>query len=430
MRAVDRARAAGRMWRGGWTRAVAPTALVACALGSFGCAERCRADDPARDLALQAASQGDAEAMRRLIAQDPGLANARQCAPDATIGRLMAWRTSGGTPSVLHVAARQGHDALVGQLLAAGAAVDAPDADGTTPLHVAAQYGHDEVVRVLLEAGATIDSRRIGRSTSLHLAASHGRFPVVKRLLAAGADPNSREDGDWTPLHRAASDGHESVVRLLLAHGADPRAIDDQGATPFQYAFLYRHVPVAELLAARDPGFSTSNSARAALARAAGDGDAEGVRFLLSKGVDVNSTDRDGLTPLQLAINQWPSPRADRQDPRAIDQRKVVELLLTAGAQVEARGRNGARPLHHAAKFGRVDIAELLLARGAQVDARDEWDWTPLDWAASRGEAAMVEMLLAHGAEVRAKNKARHTPRDESSGNERINALLESYAAK
>ena len=269
------------------------------------------------------------------------------------------------------------------------------------------------------------DSRRIEGLTPLHLAAGFGRFPVTKRLLAAGADPNARESGGWTPLHRAASEGHENVVRLLLTHGADPRAMDDQGATPLEYAVLNRHRTVTELLAARDEGFSTANSSRAALVKAARDGDAEGVRFLISKGVDVNSAWK-GLTPLQHAINPVRPGNADRQDARAMAERTVVELLLTAGANVEVRGKNGRRPLHLAATVGRVDVAELLLARGADVDARDDWGWTPLHVTASQREAAMVKLLLEHGADVNPRNKAGRTPLDEASGDERIETLLKS----
>ena len=367
------------MWQGRWIRAVALTVFGACALGAPGCGERCRTDHLEGGQAFQAAWGGDIEAMRRLIAQDPGLANARQC------------------PA------------------------------GATPLHVAAERGHDDVVRLLLEAGATVDSRRIEGLTPLHLAAGVGRFATVRRLLAAGADPNSRESGGWTPLHRAASQGHDNVVRLLLPLGADPRAMDDQRATPLEYAVLNRHHTATELLASRDAAFSTSDSSRAALAQAARDGDAEDVRFLLSKGVELNSAWK-GLTPLQHAINPRPPGTADRPDARAMEERQVVELLLTAGANVEVRDKNGRRPLHLAASFGRVDVAELLLGRGAEVDARDTWDWTPLHVAASRREAGMVKLLLEHGADVHARNKAGHSPRDETFGDEQIETLLKNHS--
>jgi alpha-tubulin suppressor-like RCC1 family protein len=58
----------------------------------------------------------------------------------------------GKTP--LWMAARYGHEAVVGQLLEAGAAVDQADNDGTTPLYIAARHGHDAVVAMLREAGA------------------------------------------------------------------------------------------------------------------------------------------------------------------------------------------------------------------------------------------------------------------------------------
>ena len=57
--------------------------------------------------------------------------------------------------SVLFIAAREGHEAVVGALLAAGAAVDKADNDGETPLSMAKRNGRSAVVEMLLSAGAT-----------------------------------------------------------------------------------------------------------------------------------------------------------------------------------------------------------------------------------------------------------------------------------
>ena len=86
---------------------------------------------------------------------------------------------------------------------------------------------------------------------------------------------------------------------------------------------------------------------------------------------------------MQHAIN--PGRSADRQDARSTEERRVVELLLKAGANVEVVGKDGRRPLHLSASFGRADVAELLLARGADVDARDTLG---LDAAARRHQPA------------------------------------------
>jgi ankyrin repeat protein len=52
----------------------------------------------------------------------------------------------------LNEAAQQGELARAKELLAAGAAVNAADADSKTPLHLAAAEGHYEVMQLLLTA--------------------------------------------------------------------------------------------------------------------------------------------------------------------------------------------------------------------------------------------------------------------------------------
>ena len=148
-------------------------ALMSAAAFATGCGTPC-ADDPDREAAFDAAWRNDLEAMRRLIARNPRAASTGQCAPpDTLIGRLVARQLGAGTPTVLHIAARQGHAEFAAMLLKAGADVEARDSEAATPLHPAAHYGHDEVVRVLLAANAAVDARRIYSLTPLHLAAVH-----------------------------------------------------------------------------------------------------------------------------------------------------------------------------------------------------------------------------------------------------------------
>lgn len=81
--------------------------------------------------------------------------------------------------------------------------------------------------------------------------------------------------------------------------------------------------------------------------------------------------------------------------------------------------------MHHAAALGHKDVAELLLANKAEVNAKDKHGATPLHWAASEGHKEVVEMLLAHDAEVNAKTNDgwtalhRQTPQPEHAGRSR-----------
>ena len=155
---------------------------------------------------------------------------------------------------------------------------------------------------------------------------------------------------------------------------------------------------------------------------AARNGDVEAVRSLLADGTDVNTAQGDGMTALH-----WAAERGHAA---------VADLLLSAGATVEATTRVGSyTPLHLASRGGHgaiasalleagadphttttssgvtalhlaaraVDGAEAVMAllkRGAEVDAREASSGqTPLMFAAAYNRTEAVMALLEHGAD-------------------------------
>ncbi len=123
---------------------------------------------------------------------------------------------------------------------------------------------------------------------------------------------------------------------------------------------------------------------------AAGRDDVEKVRALLEEGADVNATQGDGMTALH---------RAARTGSLA-----MAELLIGAGANLEARTRLGEHtPLHVASASGRSGVVALLVAAGADVNSRTTTGATPLHFAAASGSADAVAALLSGGAEVDAR---------------------------
>jgi peptidoglycan/LPS O-acetylase OafA/YrhL len=113
---------------------------------------------------------------------------------------------------------------------------------------------------------------------------------------------------------------------------------------------------------------SPSERRRLNFSKAAKTGDIEALKHYLSNGESPNARDPSfGVTALSWAALEG---RAE-----------IVELLIEAGADVNAKNRDGATPLHAAAFMGQLEVAQLLLENGADISAKTYNGDTPLDSA-------------------------------------------------
>ena len=110
------------------------------------------------------------------------------------------------------------------------------------------------------------------------------------------------------------------------------------------------------------------------------------VKQYLAQGANVNARahEIDGaMVPLEEAI--W------------ADATEIIEVLLSNGADVNAKTCGGKTPLQHAAIKGSEPIVSLLVKAGADMNATDYYG-TPLDWAMRLNRIAVIEVLTEHGA--------------------------------
>jgi len=76
---------------------------------------------------------------------------------------------------------------------------------------------------------------------------------------------------------------------------------------------------------------------------------------------------------------------------------EAVKQAIADGADVNAK-MDGWTPLHYATGMGLKEIAELLITAGADVNAKNEWGGTPLDEAKHKPETA--DLLRKHGGKT------------------------------
>jgi ankyrin repeat protein len=292
-------------------------------------------------------------------------------------------------------------DGDIGRITAAlnrGADPNAKDAEGWPALVQAALYGNEMTIELLLERGADPKAATPDGLTALHVAA--GDLGKARDLIAHGADVNAKTKAGRTPLLIAArQDGAYPVVKLLIEKGADIKVLDSvpdffsgPGLNALMLAAKTSDVRTVKLLAEHGLDVNAKNpNGDTALFEAAWAGNTDVVRYLISKGADVNAEMAKfpfkGFTALAIAA--------------AVDHTEIADMLIAAGARVNARNGAGYEPLQWAAMSERGDarLVRSLIAAGADVNVKGAFDETALTWAARRGHTAIVDALKEAGAQ-------------------------------
>jgi ankyrin repeat protein len=331
--------------------------------------------------------------------------------------------------TALMVIARTSNVEAAKLLLKRGARVNEhEDWRGQTPLMWAAAEGQPPMVKLLIQHGADVNARSrvnewerqvtaeprmqarpTGGFTPLLYAARRGCAECAELLIKAGADVNLTDPDGVTPLLLASLNFSFDTAALLVKHGADVDRWDIWGRSPLYAAVDMNTLPIS------------GRADRPTLDKTSG---TELIRILLDAGANPNlqlklfppyrslRDDRgaDGL----LAVGSTPLVRAAKAG-----DLPAMKLLLAHGANVELPTVNGITPLMAATGNASASLdtrgrykteeqaiaaTQLLLAAGANINARDRQGQTALYGAAGLGWNGLVRVLASSGIDLQAKD--------------------------
>ncbi|OCL15347.1 ankyrin, partial [Glonium stellatum] len=117
----------------------------------------------------------------------------------------------------VHIAAEQGHRAILALLLRCPIREYGKDRQGRALLHFLVMWHSQTFVQQCLDVlQPKVDVLDSSRRTPLHYAAIFGNSGAIKALLDAGADPNRLDSASSAPIHYAQSSGCFEGVAFLL----------------------------------------------------------------------------------------------------------------------------------------------------------------------------------------------------------------------
>lgn len=280
---------------------------------------------------------------------------------------------------------------------------------------------------LLLAAGVS----HAALTTPLLEAAYRGDAAQAAELLRNGADPDEANDFGATPLGEAARRGDTEVIRLLLKAGADPESANAEGETALMRVARTGNVEAAKLLLKHGARVDAREKwgGQTALIWAAAQDHPQMIRFLVSRGADINA---------RAAVRDWPRRMTAEERPKDMNRGGMsalhfaareghlqsVKTLVELGAEIDFADPDDSTPLMVALMNGHWDTAKFLIEAGADVNHWDWWGQTPLYLAVDMNTLPtgarielpgmdqatgleIIDLLIAKGANVNAQLKLR-----------------------
>lgn len=274
----------------------------------------------------------------------------------------------------LRLAAEANDTQKMRELIQAGEGVNEYNAEGETALMPIAENPKLlDALRVIIDAGADVNARRnVPRGISVLAYAVHGDNAAgAKILIDAGAKIKG------ISLFSAVNCGATGVVRVMIEAGANP----------------------SERSYGDDEYYKTFIDNDYLLMAAAERGHLETMKDLIDAGADVNSTCSGELTALGRVACADPYRDYDGDEENGSgytpDDAATAELLIAAGADVNATNATGTTPLMCAAISGNTKVLKVLVAYGAAVDAKDDHSRDAISHAEEAEHADIVDFLRA-----------------------------------
>jgi len=270
--------------------------------------------------------------------------------------------------------------------------------DGQTPLHLSSIMAHKAIASYLLENNADTSVQDSSGATPLHEAIRYGNLEIAKMLLDAGANINAKDNLGKTPIMLIIP--QEKLVEsydLLIRYRADLSQADAYGDTVLHTAtMLHAGSQIIKTLTSSGADINARNKEGVTpLTIAIQSKDIQTIKYLTANGASIHTQDTHGNSPLSMAFEM---------------SNEVFEATLNEG-NCNTQDSEGNTPLH-IALINDAPMAKIqhIIGLTQDVNIRNRDGDSPLYLACVKNMDTVGKLLLEKGADIFSTNKDNNSP--------------------
>jgi ankyrin repeat protein len=321
-----------------------------------------------------------------------------------------------GANALLIAVANDKDLALTNYFVSKGLDLKSTDAAGNNAFSYAARAGKIDILKTLLAKGVPANSNAILMAAQ-GSRGSANPIEVYQYLESLKLKPGVIGKNGENALHSIVrKPKQEEIIKYFLGKGLDINQADEDGNTVFMNAAASnRDTAVIGLLLPRVKNINQGNSKGvSALAMAVRGNSPEVIGYLIGKGADISTTDKNGDNLAFYLAQSYNAQRANDFDAK-------VKVLQDKGFKITAPAKNGNTLYHVAVAKNDLSLVKRLEAYQIDVNAKNSEGITALHKAAMVSkDDAMLKYLISIGARKDIETNFKETAFDLAEENETL----------
>ena len=213
-------------------------------------------------------------------------------------------------------------------------------------------------------------------------------LPSIQWLIEKENEDPNQKDEFGNSLHYAIFAHNPTIVKYLISKGVDIEAKGFQGMTPLLTACKEDQLPIVQYLISKGANIEAECAAEICIHIAATKNSPKILKYLIEQQkMGVDTLDKEKRTPLHIACISGSILN--------------VEYLISKGANIDATDKLGFKCIHYAVIADKLPVISYLIEdQNIDVDITDGNNTTPLFYATVQGNLSIVAYLVSKGANI------------------------------